>query len=327
MRKEQNLTNRLLVLDQNFVLEVLDKSIYVKDFWKMLGFYPHERLTVDEFEQKFKIDIAAAVKKNFWRKKEDKRKEDFAKDRVCKKCQKHFTWNQNPYSDFCSRSCARSYSASFANGKKISARIRELNQKMHVIKCISCGKELLVPFCVTRKECDECLHYIGKCVICGKLIPVELRRNKTCSKECGLKLGAQSNSATQKIRHSSGGCRKGAGYGKKGWYKGFWCDSSWELAYVIYNLEYGIQFERNTTGYEYFYKDAKHKYYPDFILADGTYVEIKGYYTEQAHVKHAAFRADGHVLHVIDKKEIQQYLDYAMQQHGKDFIELYEKQD
>ena len=31
------------------------------------------------------------------------------------------------------------------------------------------------------------------------------------------------------------------GYGKHGWYKEYWCDSSWELAYVIYNLDYRNQ--------------------------------------------------------------------------------------
>lgn len=318
--------DQFLALDSSFVLEVLAKSIYVKDFWKSLGLgkLRHNR-GFEQFEQKLKIDIVATIKKNFQCRKEDKRKEDFAKDRVCKKCQKHFTWNDYPYSDFCSKYCAHKYSASFVDKKNISTGMKRIREKKHVIKCVSCGKELLAPLWVIRKECDECLHYTGKCVICGKLIPIKFRRNKTCSKKCCVKLRAQSNSATQKIRHSLGGYRKGAGYGKKGWYKGFWCDSSWELAYVIYNLEHGIQFERNTVGYEYFYRDVKHKYYPDFILADGTYVEIKGYYTEQAHVKHAAFRADGHELYVIGKKEIQQYLDYAMQQHGKDFIALYEK--
>ena len=41
--------------------------------------------------------------------------------------------------------------------------------------------------------------------------------------------------------------------GIKGWYKGFWCDSSWELAYVIYNLDHGIEFRRNTEKFEYEY--------------------------------------------------------------------------
>jgi len=37
-----------------------------------------------------------------------------------------------------------------------------------------------------------------------------------------------------------GGYQKKSGRGKWGWYKGFWCDSSYELAYVIYNLDHNI---------------------------------------------------------------------------------------
>ena len=62
----------------------------------------------------------------------------------------------------------------------------------------------------------------------------------------------------------SGGLRKGSSRGKHGWYKGFWCDSSYELAYLIYNLEHNIEIERNKKGFEYLYKDEKHIFYPDF---------------------------------------------------------------
>jgi len=37
-----------------------------------------------------------------------------------------------------------------------------------------------------------------------------------------------------------GGKRIGSGRGKSGWYKGYWCDSSWELAYVIYNIDHDV---------------------------------------------------------------------------------------
>lgn len=39
-------------------------------------------------------------------------------------------------------------------------------------------------------------------------------------------------SATMKAR-KLGGLRVGSGRGKKGWYKGIHCDSSWELAFVV----------------------------------------------------------------------------------------------
>lgn len=32
------------------------------------------------------------------------------------------------------------------------------------------------------------------------------------------------------MKEVGGGYRKGSGRGKKGRYKGYWCDSSWELA-------------------------------------------------------------------------------------------------
>jgi len=68
--------------------------------------------------------------------------------------------------------------------------------------------------------------------------------------------------------------------------------------------------------------EEKHKYYPDFILEDGTYVEVKGYYTEETKVKLAAFP---HKIIIIDKQKIKMYLDYAISKYGKNFVDLYEK--
>ena len=113
----------------------------------------------------------------------------------------------------------------------------------------------------------------------------------------------------------------GTGRGKHGWYKGYWCDSSWELAWVIYNLEHDIKFERNTEGFEYEWNGGKHKYYPDFIVEDGSYMEIKGYTTEQTKIKIASFKSR---LVVLNKKEMKPYIDYAENKYGKDFIKLYD---
>ena len=56
------------------------------------------------------------------------------------------------------------------------------------------------------------------------------------------------------FKNSLGGYHRRGGKGKRGWYKGYWCDSSWELAWVIYSLEHGVQFTRNTKGFPYVYK-------------------------------------------------------------------------
>ena len=124
-------------------------------------------------------------------------------------------------------------------------------------------------------------------------------------------------------RHSIGGLRKGSGRGKRGWYKGYWCDSSWELAYVIWCLEHNIKLERNKEAFEYKFNGQIRKYYPDFILEDGTYVEIKGYYTKQTEEKIKAFPKNRTLL-LLDKHNIKDYLEYVVDKYGKDFYNLYE---
>lgn len=99
-------------------------------------------------------------------------------------------------------------------------------------------------------------------------------------------------SSTMKTNGISGGIRPMAGCGHKGWYKGFYCDSTYELAYVIYNLDHNIEFKRcpRTIFYLYEYKGSIHKYYPDFMLADGSLVEIKGYRSDLVDLKTQAVK-------------------------------------
>ena len=92
-------------------------------------------------------------------------------------------------------------------------------------------------------------------------------------------------STTAKNNTRCGGLRKNSGRGKKGWYKGIYCRSTYELVYVIYNLDNNIKFEPCKRIYEYSYKGEKHKYYPDFELDNGTIIEIKGYSNEQTKAK------------------------------------------
>ena len=74
------------------------------------------------------------------------------------------------------------------------------------------------------------------------------------------------------------------GHSKYGTYKGFPCDSSWELAIVVYCLEHDIEIERNKDGFFYIFNDKEYTYYPDFII-DGVYTEIKNYWTERVQAK------------------------------------------
>ena len=133
-------------------------------------------------------------------------------------------------------------------------------------------------------------------------------------------LGRKHTEESKKKCGKGGGYKHGSGRGKQGWYKGYWCDSSWELAYVIYNLEHNIYFIRNKEGFEYEFENKKYRYYPDFILEDGTYVEIKGYLDKKNEIKIKSFDKK---LIIIDKKSIKQYIDYVVEKYGKDYIKLY----
>ena len=63
----------------------------------------------------------------------------------------------------------------------------------------------------------------------------------------------QKISNTMKNNHKSGGYRMNSGRGKKGWYKGIFCDSSWELAFLVYHLEHNLYIERCKEKRKYFY--------------------------------------------------------------------------
>lgn len=132
-------------------------------------------------------------------------------------------------------------------------------------------------------------------------------------------------SETMKKNPSSGGLRKGSGRGKKGWYKGYWCDSSWELAWVIYNIDHNITFERNNFGFEYEYKNQIRKYYPDFIISE-TFYEIKGRrnFEKMDEENKEKIRQFKNKLIILYEKQMIPYLSYVIDKYGKDFISLYE---
>jgi len=116
-----------------------------------------------------------------------------------------------------------------------------------------------------------------------------------------------------------GGYRQGSGRGKKGWYKGFFCDSSWELAYVIYCLDNKILIKRNTKKLKYVYNNTEKNYTPDFIV-NGVLTEIKGFRSAQWEAK---LHYNPHVT-VLYKEDMTPILNYVILTYGKDYIKLYE---
>lgn len=209
---------------------------------------------------------------------------------------------------FCSSKCARGFST--------KNKRREINEK--VSKSMS-GKETWSKG--KTKETNESIKKMSESLK-GRTLSCETKSKISKSKQ-GQTLSTEiKNKISESNKGKTGGYRKGSGFGLSGWYKGYYCDSSWELAFVIYNLEHNIKFKRNVEKFQYEFENKTLYYLPDFILEDGTYIEIKGYETDQTKAKYLYFP---HELKVISgKKQIKPYLTYVESKYGKDFVKLYE---
>ncbi len=222
---------------------------------------------------------------------------------ICKNCNKEYTleltynkYIKGKYKKFCCRSCANKRIMTDDVKQKISSSVQqEVNKNPKLFKyyktyiCKNCGK--------TFKTSDL----------------RNIKGNIYCSTEC------KNEWLNHNWKPNLGGYRKGSGYGKSGWYKGIYCDSSWELAFVIYHLDHNLYIERCKEHRKYIFKNEEHTYIPDFITNEGI-IEIKGYKTIQWEAKEIS-NPDVKVLY---ENDIKFYLNYVIQKYGNDYIKLYD---
>lgn len=219
----------------------------------------------------------------------------------CKECNETIEFNKR-VNIFCSSSC----SASYTNRGKIKSE----ETKLLISNSVSNSeifKEGIIRSSLTRINKNNKLAYLFTCKLCKEEC-IDYRNNtsRQYHSECWIEM----------LRLNP---RIGRQF-KSGIYKGFKCDSSWELAFVIYHLDEGIEIKRNQVGFPYIYEKKEHKYYPDFII-DNIYYEIKGFKSDRTNCKISYFP---HKIEVIYKDRIQFYLDYCRNKYGVDFISLYE---
>jgi hypothetical protein len=228
----------------------------------------------------------------------------------CKECGKGMA-SSNNRNIYCSRSCSATHNNRLRMHTEETRR--KISYSIQVARLDGRSK--------TPTESKEKTPILNTCIVCSIEFDTNYKPSrKTCSIDCkerAYKLGLYN------FKGKLGGYRKGSGRGKSGWYKGIWCDSSYELAWVIYHIENNIPFERNKESFQYEYNGEIHLYYPDFRLKESNeLVEIKGFYTEQTHVKLKS--VTNTKLTVIDKQKIQPYIDYVTDRYGKNFVSLYE---
>jgi hypothetical protein len=228
----------------------------------------------------------------------------------CTKCGKSFEIKEYnvyfPKKDkyFCSRSCANKRIYSEELKLKLSNSAKN-SEKVKIANIINGESRKGLHFGGRKRQIER---VISKCLYCGKDIEHKKNEPRKYHKECWLKC--------------SGGIKCGSSRGKSGWYKGYWCDSSYELAWIMYSIDHNIEFKRNLEGFDYIYNGKNHKFYPDFIKKDGLYIEIKNYKSDLTDAKLKFFTKKIKILYKEDiKKKI---LPYIIKKYGKDFIRLYE---
>lgn len=107
--------------------------------------------------------------------------------------------------------------------------------------------------------------------------------------------------------------------GKQGWYKGIYCNSSWELAFVIYCLEHNKLIQRCKQKLPYYVDTKKYNYYPDFKV-DNKLVQIKGYENDKWKYKQQQYPN----ITILRESDLKEVFSYVISKYGKNFTKLYE---
>ena len=190
---------------------------------------------------------------------------------------------------FCSRKCANSRKYSKQTKQKISDTLKASKKISH--------------------KKDEYLKNPDTCIICSNILPYGHKKNYC--KKCTWKIPENKLHLSESLKNSElvGALRKGSGIGKKGWYKGIHCDSTYELVYIIYNLDHNISFKRCKRTYKYEYNNEIHTYYPDFELSDGTLIVIKGYNNDQVYAKISSVQ--DRPLKILYKDDLEYAFNYV----------------
>lgn len=245
-------------------------------------------------------DVIDKKLKNIENRKKQKLQQWVSEQHICEHCGKIMT-KKFGSGRFCCQSCANSKVVSQETKNKIGSSMKKHS---HNNGALARKQQAISQYNLHPKFCN----------CCGKKLPYELRKRHTCSKECHSKILHDTALKTVSTQHNN---KKQYKFGT---YKGIACDSSWELAYVVYCLEHGIAVKRNNKGFTYVYEGREHKYYPDFII-NGNYIEIKNYWTPCVQAKIDFFPKDLQYK-IYYKKDINHCIEYCISKYGKNFSEI-----
>lgn len=233
---------------------------------------------------------------------------------TCEKCGKVMT-EKFGSGRFCSRSCANGKQQSEATKNKIKLALSGTSGHASAWTLESRAK-------LHSKYVAAYLVSPNYCKVCGSVLAYEKRTNSTCSTVCKSALLSNISSTSAQAKGGNNNKHGVRGTAHYGTYKGFHCDSSFELAFVIYCLEHNIDLKRNDQCFDYTFENKCKKYYPDFIIND-TYIEVKNYWSPQVQAKIDYFPKNLKYK-ILYKEDLKICLDYCILKYGKDFTNLYD---
>ena len=156
---------------------------------------------------------------------------------------------------------------------------------------------------------------------------LETERKAYIEKVKGKQLGRAKNEEAEKVRKERISLKmlgnknweknKKRGNGKRGRYKGIYCDSSWELAYLVFHIENGLPIKRCTLRLPFVWEGKIHIYIPDFETDEGI-IEIKGRKTKKSAEKQKQYPN----IKVVDIDGIKPYIEYVTTKYGNNFTEV-----
>jgi hypothetical protein len=200
--------------------------------------------------------------------------------KICPKCNEHHSKSGT----FCSRKCANS---------RVWSDADKLKKSIALIG-------------VTPKCTGKSIKIARKCINCD----LEFKCYPSSTKFY----------CTTKCNPNCGGYRAGSGRAKTGYYKGIYCGSTYELCWIIYQLDHNLPFER-FDGYLEF--EGK-KYFPDF-LQYGKIVELKGYeLQEYVDIKNNIATQNGYEVIVLRKNDLTKEFEWVKEHYSLDFKSLYD---
>jgi hypothetical protein len=217
----------------------------------------------------------------------------------CDVCSKKYTQSESVYKKTMRRSISKKHFCSSSCSSKFN-NIRTEEQRAKI------SKNLKIYYSENEHVCKK-ERTIKICPVCGEsfgVVPSSLGQIY-CSRKC-------KDGDENKNTENMGGYRKGSGRGKSGWYKGYFCDSTYELAFLIYCLDHNIEIKRCYRKFSY--GDGKY-YHPDFIV-DDVIVEIKGYMTDEV-LEKAKSIPDEIKYEILTKKELKKHFNYISEQYHK----------